>query len=245
MLLVVDECNKNDKKCVGVLAIPLENLPLLESKWIKKRIEAKMWQELKWEQLRESNNRNERYKPFIDLFFEFDMAFYCWSYKEPDSKTLKLRFEGNYALVFHKKAYSLIRNTSKKISWHNKYNGSSFNLYILFDKGTHQSQEQINKSRELLESDRKVSLDLNFIGETDSKTTAALQICDLLTGCANAEINNSFEDKAKTDFYNHVVARNRGKKFFLKRAFLPWNYFKIDCLDTNPIEPDDGWIPIK
>ena len=153
MLLALDESDKNQRvQCIGVVAIPNQEIVKFEADFTELRFKNKFWQELKWQYIRKGNNYDERYRPFIDLFFKYHACFYVWSYIYPTQLQINKYFDGNKAKIFHKYAYRIISSTRKKIAFSPKL--TKPDLHIVYDKGSDGSESQIKLTKEYLQNCR-------------------------------------------------------------------------------------------
>lgn len=237
MIVAVDECLDGSIKCIGAITIPYDSYYELEKNWAKIRKNNYLWSELKWNCIKDNNKFWEKYLQFIDTFFEFNCSFHCWTYTVPLTQILKTYFSGNKALPYHKTAYGLLQSISWKISFYNNQNHKNHTMYIIPDGGSNQGRNEWKKTREFLEKSKKVKIPIMACVEGNSAVCSLIQLTDIFTGCANAEINNNFTSSAKKEIYEYIKNKSGETSFFSNKPTAPWGTFKIDCFDKSSIVP--------
>lgn len=233
MFVAVDESLEYPLKTISAVCLPLSHLISFEKKWLKIRINNKVWAEIKWEKI--TKQYVDKYKKFIDLFFSSQCTFHCWAYRSPSASIVKKYFRGDSSLPFHTTAYNLLKNLSRKIERHYGEECSDHCLYVVADKGSRKGEIQWKKTNEFLSSDRNVPLKVEFCDEGNSAICSLIQIADLLGGCASIEINDkeSKINKYSKEFLNYVKEKTGGE-IFIETPVAEWGRFKFDCFIQKP-----------
>lgn len=230
MLLALDESLEGQIPCVGLVGTTWEDYFAFEQEVLKLRVANHVWAEFGWKKVSD-NSYLSKYISFIDLFFSFtSMAFFCWTFEKPEKNILERFFSGDSSLPYHKTAYGLVRNVSRKIAMGNQF--SKEPVYLLPDSGTPKGQEGWKKTKELLEKDKKMPLKVEACCQTNSAVCALVQITDILTGASHYEINNMLNEPGKIKLYEHILEKNNGERFFLEqtRPLAPYGTYKTDCM---------------
>jgi hypothetical protein len=154
------------------------------------------------------------------------MTFYAWAYQEPSRFILDSVFGGRKYEPLHSAAYGLIRSTSQKM----QLAAVPDKLYIIPDCGFDHGREEWKKTREQLLQDMQFKHKIDAFVCANSAISGLVQMSDLLTGAAAAELNEEFTSKHKRQFHRHVVDR-MDDTFFSETNLpvVPHGSFKIDC----------------
>ncbi len=179
MFLAIDESIAQQSVTLGCLCVPIEDLPKFEADHIQKRLEQKVWGEIKWERI--SKIYLEKYKTIISSYLlKKSVTFHSWTYNKPSPKEIHDFYGGDSNKVIYKHAYILIRSVIRKCR-NSGYRGP---FYIVSDSTGKLGQQEYKITKNLLTTDPRFSppLKLDFCSQGNSQVCGALQICDICTG---------------------------------------------------------------
>ena len=167
---------------LGCLCVPIKYLPNLEAQFVSKRIEHRLWAEIKWNKI--TTNYLPKYLDFLSTYLANNkVTYHSWTYLKPTRQVLDGYYGGDKECVLYRQTYLLIRNVIRK------YHNSSYNgpFTIIPDETGSRGQREYKSTHDLLNSDGyiKPKPNIEFCAQSDSKVLGALQICDLCTGAVH------------------------------------------------------------
>ena len=186
MFLFIDESVASKHIVHGCLCVERDALPELESKLLNRRIEDKLWGELKWTKINELYTT--KYEQCLKNYFsDKRVTFHAYIYpkKHPLAKFMsELKGPGRH----FRQVYPLIRS----VIWKCQKHGYEGNYYIIADKiaGGKQGYAQIS---EYLQRDGRVNPrpEFDFCTVANSSIVGGIQIADLCSGAVSASYSKT------------------------------------------------------
>lgn len=197
MFLAVDESFEGPHTTHGCLCVPLEKLPEYEGIHIKKRLEHKVWAEIKWEKL--SSSYLPKYSDILRSYLsQPDVTFHSWTYEKPTAKEIKEFYADSKRKIPYCHAYMLIRS----VIWKCQNDGYRGPFYIVPHTTGKVGEEEYETTRELLLKDRNIypRPRVEFCSQGSAQVCGALQVCDICTGAVQYKYDPSLtESKSNAD----------------------------------------------
>ncbi|MBN2100984.1 DUF3800 domain-containing protein [Candidatus Dojkabacteria bacterium] len=192
MFLFLDE--SKDSKGISVLGgilVPFNKVPEFERLFTKRRIETKIFGEVKW------TNIDKNYESYIALLGD------TLADKEVTYHSVCYRIEKYKYNI----AYYLIRTVVWKI--YNEENFVDEPFYVLFDNDSSFGREEIiKKVKEEAPKDKKFYFDLDFCDQGVSHVISGLQISDVITGAVRNRVNSNSLNKEQKCVVDYLVELN-------------------------------------
>lgn len=209
MLITCDESIEYKIKIVGSVSIPFDDFLKYESFVNAKRLENRVFGELKWQKIQEEGKYLDFYFTLIKELFSYpQVVFHSNGYK------------GNK----YKASYALVRSISWKLQNMDYLNA----IGVLFDYEGKRGVEETELSRDIFQNDIKHKL--IFCTQIDSKIFNILQITDILTGCINYKKNideittKRQGSEVKENFINKIEKEIDGESDCTLTTIGLWKY---------------------
>lgn len=196
MFLAIDESHSNSFTTIGCLCLPLKNLPKYEAEYISKRLEHKIWGEMKWTSL--SLSYLNKYENVVESYLkQHDVTFHSWAYRHITKLELKKYWDDDETKMFYCQAYLLLRNVIRKCLNQGCHN----NFYIVPDTTGMRGKREYLLTREYLVNDNSIKPKpiIEFCDQGNSQICGALQITDLCTGATRYKYQKETNDTSVSE----------------------------------------------